>query len=461
MRRIWAIAKITLAEAMRTRVAVAFILLLAGMMTLLITTAKGDGTLSGKIQMFMSYSLDLTYFLLAILAVFLSCQTLAGEITSQRINSLISKPIARWQILLGKYLGVALLAGLLMSISAGTTYGIIKYRTTVQGLDKEEKFKLANQVLVARRNVLPPIPDVSKQVEELYERARKDGELPEDLPASQIRKMLSNQLILPTRTVSPRQSRSWTITGLTQPKSGDVVITLRFKYEPSHNTQAMPQFGLYGNTIVGRWIIGKPTSPNAYRWEGTKTYRTPHEINIPINAIEPDGTLMLTFVNLDPRDVSVHFPLKDGMEVLYRVGSFAPNFIRTTLAMFLPVLFLIAVALTAATFLSFPVASLVSLTIFFIGISSGFMVEAMGLDKSLEADATIWTIIQYVVGYAAINVVPNLNAGSLSSLMIDGREVSWTLVGLMTLKMVIIGAGIVGVVGIAIFQRRELGKLTI
>jgi len=461
MRQIWAIAKITLAESVRTRVAVAFIVLLVGLMALLVGTAKGNGTASGRVQMFLSYSLGTAYFLVTLLAVFIVCQSLDADIKTQRIDSLVSKPVARWQILAGKYLGVALLSALLVGISAVFTFALTLHYRSPKDLSEAERFKLNNSVLVARRSVSLPLPDVSQQVRQRYEQARRMGELDPGTTRSEFEKVYTEQLIRQSRTVKFRNSKTWKITGLSPPQEGDVVITLRFKYEPSRNPRAVPELGLYRDTILGRWIIGDPTSPKVYVWEDQKPTRTAHEILIPVNAIEPDGTLTLTFQNLDPRDISVHLPLKDGVEVLYRVGTFWPNFIRTVLALFVMVLFVTAVALAASTFLSFPVAALVTLTMFFLGLSSGFLTEALGLDGGHIAGKSALISLDRAVGWLVLHILPRLDASHLTTLLIDGREVSWAMLSWRALGLVVIRGGLLAVAAMVIFNRRELGKLTV
>jgi Cu-processing system permease protein len=64
--------------------------------------------------------LYVVHFLTVMLAIFASADTLAGEITSNTIQALVTKPIRRWQIVLGKWLGFAtMLAIYLASLGAG------------------------------------------------------------------------------------------------------------------------------------------------------------------------------------------------------------------------------------------------------------------------------------------------------------------------------------------------------
>jgi len=51
--------------------------------------------------------LYVVHFLTVMLAIFASVDTIAGEIASHTIQTLVTKPVRRWQIVLGKWLGYA------------------------------------------------------------------------------------------------------------------------------------------------------------------------------------------------------------------------------------------------------------------------------------------------------------------------------------------------------------------
>lgn len=58
-------------------------------------------------------------FLTLIMTVLTSVDTLAGEIASGTIHTLVSKPLQRWQILLGKWAGFTLMLSLYMLLMTG------------------------------------------------------------------------------------------------------------------------------------------------------------------------------------------------------------------------------------------------------------------------------------------------------------------------------------------------------
>src|SRR5580704_12553664 len=64
------------------------------------------------------YTVDL---LLVVMTILTSVDTIAGEIISGTIQAIATKPVARWQILLGKWLGfVGMLAAYVVIMFGGT-----------------------------------------------------------------------------------------------------------------------------------------------------------------------------------------------------------------------------------------------------------------------------------------------------------------------------------------------------
>lgn len=63
--------------------------------------------------------LYVVHFLTIMLAIFASVDTLSGEISSHTIQTIITKPVRRWQVLLGKWLGFALMLVLYLGLLDG------------------------------------------------------------------------------------------------------------------------------------------------------------------------------------------------------------------------------------------------------------------------------------------------------------------------------------------------------
>jgi ABC-type transport system involved in multi-copper enzyme maturation permease subunit len=66
-------------------------------------------------------------FLTVMMAVLTSVDTLSGEIASGTIHTLVSKPVQRWEIVFGKWLGFAGMLTLYLLLMAGGTIGLVYF----------------------------------------------------------------------------------------------------------------------------------------------------------------------------------------------------------------------------------------------------------------------------------------------------------------------------------------------
>jgi ABC-type transport system involved in multi-copper enzyme maturation permease subunit len=64
-------------------------------------------------------------FMVIAMSAFISVDTLSGEINSGTIQTLVTKPIQRWQIVIGKWLGFGLMLTLYLLLMAGGTMGVV------------------------------------------------------------------------------------------------------------------------------------------------------------------------------------------------------------------------------------------------------------------------------------------------------------------------------------------------
>src|SRR5882672_6293778 len=127
MQRLLAIALLTWKAAFRFRVfLVVAVLLLAAVVGLPILI-KDDGTARGFTQILLTYTLTVITALLGLSTLWLSCGTLARDIEECQMQVVATKPIARWQIWAGKWLGIMSLNAALLALSGGCVFGLLEY----------------------------------------------------------------------------------------------------------------------------------------------------------------------------------------------------------------------------------------------------------------------------------------------------------------------------------------------
>ncbi|MCG3141876.1 MAG: hypothetical protein HDKAJFGB_03211 [Anaerolineae bacterium] len=134
MRGIFTISQLTIHEALRKRVLLAALLLGLAFLILfalgiyfmnreLIETSRGPETQAQRALVYIFLTMAGLYavnFLMVMMAALLPVDTLSGEIRSGAIQSLVTKPLRRAEIVLGKWLGFwVILAGYLLLMGGG------------------------------------------------------------------------------------------------------------------------------------------------------------------------------------------------------------------------------------------------------------------------------------------------------------------------------------------------------
>src|SRR6266498_1876798 len=149
MKAIWILAKLTFREAMRRRILLAGLLLgisfliifsigfhfiLTQVRSVAATSAPSQGIAHvadvESMNAFMMMGLYAVTFLSIAMAALLGADTLAGEINSGTIQTIVTKPIRRSDVVLGKWFGFAGLLGLYLLLLAGGIVVSVFFQTS-------------------------------------------------------------------------------------------------------------------------------------------------------------------------------------------------------------------------------------------------------------------------------------------------------------------------------------------
>src|ERR1041384_2139320 len=128
--RIAAVMALTWKAALRFRLFIVIAFLLLGAVVGFPILIKDDGTAQGFPQILITYTLSAIASLLGLSTLWLACGTLARDIEECQIQVVAVKPIARWQIWLGKWLGLMSLNAALLAVSGASVYALLQWRAT-------------------------------------------------------------------------------------------------------------------------------------------------------------------------------------------------------------------------------------------------------------------------------------------------------------------------------------------
>ncbi len=453
-RGIVAVAGLTWKAAIRFRlfmvIAALLIIAVVGLPILL----KDDGTARGFTQILLTYTLGAITALLGFSTLWLSCGTLARDIEECQMQVVATKPIARWQIWLGKWIGILSLNAALLALAGACVFGLLQWRA--RELPFKEQAILRNEVLVARGSAKPA--DVENEIESqardaLKERLKRNPVTSADLP--EVEKQIIEQIKAEYQLVPPGYGKTWTIDFGTKAKSvQDQPLQLRIKFNAANKVTG----AMYG----GMWVAGVPGKTKIWQiQEPSMPPDTYNEFQIDPGLLDDKGVLTISFLN--PNDAALLFPLEDGIEVLYREGSFGLNFIRGLGIIFCWMALFAAIGLASASFLSFPVAAFLSLAILTMALSSGTMANAVEdgtVDSTSGATAKPLVIainaVTIPVFRGALKVINLAKDFSPIDSLSTGRSITWTQLGKAFGQIVLLLGGIFAVFGIFVFSRREL-----
>lgn len=468
---VMAIASTVLRESLRLRIATFFVGVLLIALPLIPLWIDGNEPVRYQVQSYLAKGMGLTFLLAASMTVFLSCATVAFEIRDRQIWQLMTKPVARLEYLGGKWIGVVALNVILLVLGGLAIFVQVRMISTRPAKDTADAIAVTDQVLVARAGTYASYrrltPDELRELveqriaadpvlqSEILDGLRSDVEVKRELAKDVLTSFGAQQ-----RTIPAGEERTYEFPGLQAAKRAGAPLTIRYSFD------------------IGR-IDPHEVHPVMFKFEGglysdrSFVPAQPHVMTIqPLDAekvIDDAGVLRLTIENAGYRETPQGMervpgvgPIifkADALEVMYRVDSFEPNFMRAMAVQFVKLAFLAMLGVCAATILSFPVATMLSFTVLTIGSLAPFLGMSIN-EYSIRPDAPLlWKGVQYMVkGIATASewLLRAFGETSPTEQLVEGRLVSGG--ALMNAVLVIGMVWTLGVFGLGYlaFRKKEL-----
>lgn len=474
-----AVARNVLAEAVRLRVSLLFIVLLIFGLAALPGLLDPAQPLRYRVQSFLQYGTGGSFWLIAVLTVVFAAATVAFEQRDKVIWQTMTKPVAPWQYILGKWLGVSALAAVLLTVSASGIFLFVEYLRTQPAQDErsayvaaagqgitEDRLALETQILTAR--VARTIDDAELDDEQFEKNV--EGRVEQELAAleeagisleerqsrrmqvaAKVRDSLRKSVQQVYRAIEPGQGEYFRFSGMKDARESELPLILRMKVDAGSNRP----------DAVYRVTMEFPASPRGGVQVEEVVLGQFMVFRLLPGVVDADGNVLIHVVNGDAlrRTVNpetISFP-PDGLEMSYVVGGYRANFARVMAVLWVKLAFLAMLGVCASTFLSFPVACLVSLTVFVSAEGAGFLLDALQNYATEDRDGkmllvpTLIAQVARVVG-TAFKVYAELKP---TGRLVDGLRLGWGAVAG--------GAGVLAVwtvllygAAVLIFGRREL-----
>jgi len=124
--RVWAIALNTFREAARIRVLYGVLVLVVA--ANLFAIVLGELSVDQQARIARDVGLAAISLFGAVTAIFLGVALLYAEVQRRTVHSIVSKPIERWEFVLGKYLGMVLTLSVLVAVFAAAMIALLLWQ---------------------------------------------------------------------------------------------------------------------------------------------------------------------------------------------------------------------------------------------------------------------------------------------------------------------------------------------
>lgn len=468
---VFAVARNTLQEAVKLRLSLVFIVLLVFGLPALPGLLDDQGELRYRVQAFLQYGTGGSFWLIALLVLLFSVATVAFEQRDRLIWQTMTKPVAAWQYVLGKWLGVTVLSGVLLAVCASgifmfteflrqqTAIGEVEPYVAATGPISHDRLLLESQVLAARVTSEPDAPFAMDHPDFLVavgayidnERVREPDFATTDAKVLEVTEGLYKTALQAERSVAPGGTRAFVFTGLSGARHSDRPVTVRFKIDVGENDpRAFYEliFSIQGDETM-------------YRFDRELPPQTTRTITVPNNVVDRDGTMTVLITNAglkaNPQASETVRFAPGGLEVSYSVGGYRLNFLRVMVVLWIKLAALAMLGVCCATALSFPVATLVSATIFLAAEGAGFLTTALESYRIEDREGNTlivnWAVAQ--ISHFMANLFSFYASLSPTTRLVNGRLLGWS--SMMLGMVVLLGAtAVMFAIAVLIFRRREL-----
>ncbi len=488
-----AIARNVVSEAVRMKVSIVFMVMLLFGLASLPGLLDDSTPLRYRVQSFLQYGTGGTFWIIAVLVLFLAVGSVAFEQRDRIIWQTMTKPVAPWQYLLGKWLGVVGIAAVLLSVTASGVFLFTGYlRNQVAGGEEapyvargmpvtEDRLVLETQVLAARVATKPVLPtltpeDELREVEKLIIKAKQGDTFFADTPDAREKLLttIREDVRASYMSLGPGAQREFRFTGLEEVKAKNRPMTLRYKVsvgadDPRQTTRVTFQLANMSPRVqevpLGQ-ALTIPISPASVE----VLHPEPDPATGKIREGEVDETVLSIWItngdlhrqSVEPNSDawmnkdSMSIP-PDGLELSFAVGGYESNFVRVMIVLWLKLAFLAMVGVWAATYLSFAVASLIAFGTFLIAESASFLSTSLEYfdTTTVKGGTSIWRVVVKTISEPIAMIFKHYADLKPTANLVDGRMVDW---GTVAIAAVVLGAltGALYAIAVHIFRRREL-----
>ncbi len=405
--RLWAVASLTLKEALRRRI-IFFVLLLFAVALQISAAFFPSLNMIGRLRVMESHSLSITGLFTAIAVLFLAAFSLPGDFEQKRVYYLASKPLSKPTLFLGRLLGFSILVTLFIASMGLITVGYIRIVKLLSG----DAFPAlvayprltASEFEAVKGQPIPANPD------KLFALGGGEATLiwhfnglrAADFP-DRISVLAKIQIASPTDGYRSSGAVRFRVLNHELKRQSEKIL-------PQLNTNEEAEFD------ISRDILG-----------------TGGDLSIGVSCLDSDGLVA---------------GVRNSVVIYHRSANFELNFARGLTLALLQSLLVTALTLMASTVLSAPISVLLGITLYIMGNLHGYVLEgARDIDQTLDQikaaqgtekgeqmhtpeDLPPWVLrLSTLSSRAVLKIVPDFKRFDFSLWLLKDRAVSWEELG--------------------------------
>ena len=413
-----AIAWLTVRDAVRSRLLVSLsAILITGLISLPLLISGGN-TLDGQVQIILKYTLAFAMGMLSAVTLWASCGGISAEIQDRRLYLVLTKPVYRHELWLGKWLGIVGINALLLLVTGLLIQAMVWHTFHASSEPDVVKHQVREQYCLARESVFPKDHGVR------HITLPPGGAITLDYP-------------------------------LPRPASGNHDLILNYSFEASR-PERMP--------VAASWSI--VVAPDRTMLLAVTNYPgLPCAIVIPGRMAAGSTNVRLAYSRKDPENpATLRMTADKGEpELLIPAGGGGMNLARGLFIILCRLAFLAALGLTAGSLLSMPVAVFVAFFVMILLALSGyvesvatsgvFYIAHEGPDPT-QTRLDLVVLSLFKIFAAATQPLVRFDPIPLIE---EGRRISWNFTGQAVVWLAGLYTALMALIGITLFNRRELG----
>lgn len=467
--------KLTIQRSIRSRVSIIVFVLLLLFLFVLPLTILDDGSIKGKVQIKLMWTMGGSLLLLSFFSLFNTILNIRADISEKQIYTLEATPITRWQMIIGKLIAVFLMNLVLVCFTGIVCYSFV-YRDYTKLKAANEKAEqnllktpkdeasllvkrdfhiLSNEVLASRLKI-----EDYYDVEELAETAlqnelKRGGRLPKS--EAETKQMFIEFYGKSSFFSVPPNGKSRPIIFKYPPRPKEETLFYTFSYF-LYSTDKME------DRINGFWEIMAVYENEKYELIGTDQieHSGNNRRSIRFSTEKLNDVKFLYFIFVNKSKHNIYSGVNEKFYLLIPYSSFELNLFKALTLILIKLTLISFTGAFAASFLTFNVSVFICLSFVFFCYLSDIMLKFLRVTKSytpsLATDATnyfvdIWNRFSYYL----VNFFPDF--GNISGkLLVEGEYIDSLTLGNEFIYNLICRGGVFLIGSIIIFHFVEMGK---